>query len=282
MEAQENFDGRMVISVRGPITESFFKPRAGRVRWYCEDVHRFLPIEFDLEGTFDIHDKQGIGLSKAISAAIESEGWRDTPSDEIAEIMANGRLKLALLLNTEGGLIHVMNIIRRFIGHVRSRKGAVTAFGRGPVESAGAELFMNGDDDNRFLEDGGHLMFHLTTGTYENRGGRGRVKQAGEHEWGKLCDRLRSKTPESRRAVLEKRIKRAVKNTDSQPDRPIQVSYRNAEEFEWAEISNDLRKKFETVMGFTGIADYGRDSTVDNFFRIGNFTNFEMVDSDRR
>lgn len=279
MGTQENFDGRMVISVRGPITESFFKPRAGRVRWYCEDARRFLPIEFDLEEAFDIHDKQGIGLSKAISAAIESEGWRDTPSDEIAEIMGNGRLKLALLLNTEGGLIHIMNVIRRFIGHVRSHKGVVAAFGRGPVESAGAELFMNGDDDNRFLEDGGHLMFHLTTSTYENRGRRGVVRKAGEREWEKLCDRLKSKTPESRRAVLEKRIKLAVKNTDSQPDRPIQVSCRHVEEFKWAEIARNLRKRFETVMGFTGIADYGRDSTVDNFFRIGNFTNFETVDS---
>lgn len=266
MGAQENFDGKMVISVRGPLTESFFKPRAGRVRWYCEDVRRFLPIEFDLEEAFSARDEHGLELSEAISAAIESVGWRDTPSDEIAEIMGNGRLKLALLLNTEGGLISIMNIIWRFIGHVRSRKGVVAAFGRGPVESAGAEVFIQADEDQRFLEDAGHLMFHLTTGAYENRGRRGVVKKAGEQEWERLCRRLRSKTAESCRAVLEEFILHAEEHTDSSPDRPIQVSCRHAEEFGWAELSHNLRKRFETVMGFTGVADYGRDSTVDNFF----------------
>lgn len=281
MGTQETFDGKMVISVRGPITDSFFKPRAGRVRWYCEDVSRFLPIEFDLEEAFNIRDKHGIELSEAIATAINAEGWSDKPADEIAEIMGNGRLKLALLLNTEGGLIHIMNIIRRFIGHVRSRKGVVAAFGRGPVESAGAEIFMNADRDQRFLGDRANLMFHLTTGTYENRGGKGVVKKDGEQEWEELCNRLRVKTIESCRSVLERSIEQAVKETDDLPDRPMVFSCQRAEEFGWAERSLSLRKRFETVMGFTGIADYGRGSAVDNFFRTGTFTRFPALNSDR-
>lgn len=282
MGEQENFDGRMVISVRGPITESFFKPRLGSVRWYCEDAHRFLPIEFDLEEAFNARDEHGLELSEAIKAAIESEGWRDTPSDEIADIMGNGRLKLALLLNTEGGLIHIMNVIRRFIGHVRQRKGMVAAFGRGPVESAGAEVFIQADEGRRVLEDRAHLMFHLTTGTYENRGGRGRVKKAGEQEWERLCRRLRAKTRRDCLMELEGLMSAAEEHTDSRPDRPIVILDKQAEEFGLAETSSQLRRRFETVMGLSGVADYGRESTVDNFFRTGTFTNFPNLNSDRR
>lgn len=280
METQEDFDGKMVISVRGPITESFFKPQRDNVRWYCENARRFLPIEFDLEGAFNIRAERGLEFSEAIASVIESEGWRDTPSDEMAEIMGHGRLQLALLLNTEGGLVRIMDIIRLFIGLVRSRKGSVAAFGRGPVESVGAELFMNADEGQRFLEDRAHLMFHLTSDAYENRGGRGIVKKDGEQEWKRLCSRLRAKT-ESCLAVLGKSILYAEEHTDSRPDRPIVVSDMQAERFGWSETSGYLRRRFETVMGFSGVADYGRGSAVYNFFRTGNFTNFETVNLDR-
>ena len=203
--------------------------------------------------------------------------------EEVLDILANGRIKLAVALDTPGGLIHITKKITNMMHYVRSNAGMVVSLGSNEVMSGGAEILMEADRNWAHISPYTEVMFHISDIAAESPSGERKEAIAGIGEY--LVDKFgidESEYPfktgplgaEYRHALRRARlrlklIKKALKESaGKRPDAAVGFEANELREkrafHDIIEVVDNLREVFEET-SLIHAGDYA-GTALDRFF----------------
>lgn len=196
MKQPETFEGSLALVINGELDMDTFWPdvhKQGRLLAACPEYEgNFRPISIVLARLFVWNlemagRKRQLECSQALAGEDEdmvttylkyrikelqtaiNRTWTGIKKNKrpILERLLEARLKVSLLLDSNGGSANIMDQILQITDQTRTKASQVSAFGTIEIKSAAANLFMSADHGRRFLLDDTEAMFHLSTWTQE-------------------------------------------------------------------------------------------------------------------
>lgn len=264
-----DFDGTLAVLVQDSITPYSFD-LASDMYFFDPEQSAFCNVHFTLADTFTGHDGTVFLPDKPTSPDVAYLVAQTRREIAIKEIVYEGRLKIALLIDSPGGRVDAEKRLKSFLHSVRSRKGIIEAYGGKEIASAAADIFMTADRSRRYITPSSSLMFHLDTGSYY------RVESMLRRPWVRTPEgkrnlvamrrNLLAQTCSEQREKMAKIFAAADKKND---DCRIDIDASAAESFGFAEIpahgGEKLRDKFEETFGIP--RKFYDKSDVGRFFR---------------
>lgn len=252
----EKLEGTLALVVDGPLENiNIFHSNTNRdqkLLFYSSGLtDKFCPVDFDLmrmiarnQGWINAHEIFG-GLERfadfgGVSDFVNSKIGIER---EIMNIILDGRVKFVVLLRTAGGDVTTMMRIVDFQDFVRRKSGQVMTMGSQQIFSAGAEIFIRGDGDRRFISDGSTMMFHLDSVTTDAA-----AASDDSEAYGRRCEAIRKFRDDmlSRTRVEERsRILEMLEKAEKIPDMCMYVKSQMAERLGWARVM-PLRRMFNS------------------------------------
>lgn len=273
MHKEQQYDATLAVLVDGQIGNNFLRPENDNVQVLDEKTQRFLPIGVDMRSVIDAIREETNPRHIEVLARVAGGYMDHHPrfewaealgrADEIMDLIADGRLKIALLLDSFGGSLGILNDVCFLLKQIRNNCGSIAAFGGRDVFSAPAYIFMEADRGKRFMNRRTNLGFHLSTmGNARIGPDRYIVTEDGEEEWQILSEMLIDETRSSMRARLQAGLDEAIKLTDVCPDRRFTFMHGAAESFGFAKVpawhGSSIIKEFEKFTGVSGLPAHSR------------------------
>jgi len=195
--------------------------------------------------------------------------------DKLTQILLEGRVKIGLLIDSDGGDMEILKLISTGLTEMKERGGESQAFVVGHAASAGMELFMSADD--RYVLDRSCLMWHFSDCNGERRksveilrkGGRPlpSPKQGELQELWTFFESSPCYTSKIWKEVLQNII------ADDNPDGEIAFSGQQLAELQL--VNKSFRRLRSLAAKFNGEFSLARSIAVKDFWILSDVINLE-------
>ena len=216
--------------------------------------------------------------AKANKANKESRRLETQGMGELVTCIADGRVRLSLLLDTAGGLQNYQDEIKKIQEFLSRSGGEFMAFGGERVFSLGALLLMTAAKGDRYVHPMSQVMFHL--GESDPRMSLSRRDFQRDRKWEieKLCAELIGETVPEKRKEMKKWLKKnLLAERPKRKDRPVELSGKSMEGWGMAKSLRIEPMRQEYLKRHGIVWESVEGTPIDHFF--GRLQQYE-VESD--
>jgi len=208
-------------------------------------------------------------------AMAEAERLEAAGLGEIATPILEGRIRLSLLLDTEGGPGFYQSNISNIQKFLSRSGGEFMAFGGAHVFSLGALLLMTAAKGNRYVHPMSQVMFHLgepdPRAKLSKRDRRRGKKWDIEELYSKLVDEA---APEKRAEMRQWLKTNLLADKPKSADRPVNLSGKSMEEWGMAKALNVVPMSQEYLRRHEMSWESVKGTPIDHFF--GRLQRYEV------
>lgn len=256
-------DNKLVIVADGKLDEDFFDTHRNNFHFVDRRESGFRSLGFDFMDTLTEEAMSGSAFSAHFRLRERVEDivyWKAEEKARLKKmqrIIAEQKLKIAVLINSEGGKINILEPLLVFLESMRNKGNEVFTFGGERMRSAGAGLFVATDPERRFATPRSELLFHLISEGYIAAGDEWHLTAEGVAHKYDLQKKLIGLTRKRFRGEMRRILEKAFSDREMQvsPDCPIVLNGGGIERFGFAAISakhgSSLRGQFEAALGVT-------------------------------
>lgn len=146
----------------------------GRCLLHAEGIEGGIPLKGEFVDLFINAKRFNFGpLAKLSDSLLRKFVLRQIGLTRLAcERVMGGELNMVVGIDTNGGDAYTTLGIEALMQDVRLRGGKVVTFADEIALSAGAKIFLNGDEDHRFLLPDTDLMFHVGSNLFAKLGSK--------------------------------------------------------------------------------------------------------------